>query len=330
MRQLSIAEYDAAEKDARVSASYPALRCFSAVAFAQVSFPIRVDDERELIRYADIMQETLSRREHLEERTYSEAEAEAILKVSSQIRALTGNLYGRTVQPLMCLFPPVPILRAVEAIAKARGRRLRIFEIGPGSGYLGASLINAGHSYASMDIAQALYQWQNRLFGSIEKDSQEWVLDEGTKAKCIHVPWWQFAHYHEALPIKADVVICDAALGEMETLGLFYNLLIARAMIDASDCAAFMFQHPGEQRVNDLATIEYRLGLSGLIGRRIGGVSIYSLPGRLDDVFARDTIDLPHLGPEGGARYAPKSFLSFNESELLESYAFFKYLGLGF
>ena len=329
MRHLSIADYDAKERSARISASYPALRCFSAIAFAQVSFPTRVEDERELIRYADVMQETLSRREHLEERTYSEAEAEAIVKLSGQIRALTGNLYGRTVQPMMCLFPPLPILRAVEAIAKARGRRLRIFEIGPGAGYLGAYLINAGHSYASMDITQALYLWQNRLFASIEKDSQEWVHDEGATAKCIHVPWWQFAHYHEALPIKADVVICDAALGEMETLGLFYNLLIARAMIDGSDCAAFMFQHPGEERVNTLATVEYRLGLSGLIGRRIGGVSIYSLPGRLDDVFARDATDLPQLGPDGGRRYAPKSFLPFQESELLESYAFFKYLGLG-
>jgi hypothetical protein len=330
MRHLSIADYDARERDARISATYPALRSFSAAAFAQVNFPMRVEDERELIRYADMLQETLSRKEHLEERTYSEAEAEAIKKVSEQIRAVTTKFYGRTVQPLMCLFPPLPILRAVEAIAKARGRRLRIFEIGPGSGYLGAYLINAGHSYGSMDIVQALYLWQNRLFGSIAEDSQEWVLDEGVMAKCVHVPWWQFAHYHERLPITADVVICDAALGEMETLGLFYNLLVARAMIDGSDCAAFMFQHPGEERVNTMMTIEYRLGLSGLIGRRIGGVSMYSLPGRLDDVFAPDATDLPPVGPAGGRRYAPKSFLSFQESELLESYGFFKYLGLGF
>jgi hypothetical protein len=91
-----------------------------------------------------------------------------------------------------------------------------------------------------------------------------------------------------------------------------------------------MFQHPGEERVNTLATVEYRLGLSNLIDRRIGGVSIYSLAGRLDDVFARDATDLPPLGPASGRRYAPKSFLSFQESELLESYAFFKYLGSGF
>ena len=156
----------------------------------------------------------------------------------------------------MCLFPPIAILRAVEAIAGARGRRLKIFEIGPGSGYLGAYLINAGHSYASMDITQALYLWQNRLFASIAADGQEWVCDEGAGANCIHVPWWQFARYHEALPIAADIVVCDGAMGEMDTLGLFYNLRIARAMVDASDCAAFMFRRIGEPRVNQLATVE--------------------------------------------------------------------------
>jgi hypothetical protein len=144
--------FDAAERSARVDASYPAIRAFSAVAFAQVNFSVRVEEERELVRYADIIQETLSRQEYLEARTFSEAEVEAILRVVTQVRMLTGELYGRTVQPLMCLFPPIAILRAVEAIAGARGRRLKIFEIGPGSGYLGAYLINAGHSYASMDI----------------------------------------------------------------------------------------------------------------------------------------------------------------------------------
>jgi hypothetical protein len=328
VRHLSIADYDAEEKRARISASYPAIRAFSAVAFAQVNFPVRVAEEQELIRYADIMQEMLSRREYLEARTFSEAEVAAILRVVAQVRALTGRLYGRTVQPLMCLFPPIAILRAVEAIAKKRGRRLKIFEIGPGSGYLGAYLINAGHCYASMDITQALYLWQNRLFAGIAADGQEWVLDAGTKGRCIHVPWWQFARYYEVLPIAADIVICDGAMGEMETLGLFYNLRIARAMVDGSDCAAFMFRRIGEPRINQLAAVEYWLGQAGFTGRRIGEVSIYSLPG-LDDVFAPDASDLPCLGSATGARYAPKSFLALRESELLESYAFFKYIGLG-
>src|SRR5262249_52615625 len=118
MRHLSIADYDAKEREARVTATYPALRCFVPVVFNIVNFPWPVAEERELIRYSDVLQETLSRKDHLEERTYSEPEAEAILKLVGQIRGLTGKLYGRTIQPLMCLFPPIPLLRAVEAVAK--------------------------------------------------------------------------------------------------------------------------------------------------------------------------------------------------------------------
>jgi hypothetical protein len=145
----------------------------------------------------------------------------------------------------------------------------------------------------------------------------------------LHVPWWQFARYHEALPISADIVVCDGAMGEMDTLSLVYNLLIARAMVDASDCTAFMFRRIGEPRVNQLAAVEQRLDLCGFTGRRIGEVSIYSLPGRLDHIFPADVDDLPCLGQGGGARRAVKSFLTFQEAEVLESYAFFKYIGIG-
>jgi hypothetical protein len=77
-----------------------------------VNFPTRVEDERELIRYTDIMPETLSRKEHLEERTTPKQKRNPS-KLSG--RALTTKLFGRRVHPLMCLCPPLPILSAVEA-----------------------------------------------------------------------------------------------------------------------------------------------------------------------------------------------------------------------
>jgi hypothetical protein len=275
------------------------------------------------------MYETVSRREWMEDHTFSEAEAEAMLQLVAQVRSVTAEHFGRAVQPLMCLFPPFPIVRAIEAIASARRRRLRIFEVGPGSGDLGAYVLNAGHEYASMDITQSLYLWQNRLFATVARGGTEWVLDEGANARCVHIPWWQYARYHVALPIKADIVVCDAAMGEMETFGLLYNLRIARALADASDCAAFMFQHIGEEHVHKRATVEQWLSQTGLQGQRIGGVSIFSLPGRLDGIFPRGASDLPPLGAKGARRLAPKSFLSFKDSELLESYAFFNFVGYG-
>jgi len=118
-------------------------------------------------------------------------------------------------------------------------------------------------------------------------------------------------------------------MGEMDTLGPFYNLAIARVILDASDCGAFMFRRIGEPRVNQLAVVEHRLGLCGFTGRRIGEVSIYALPGRLEDIFLADVDDLPRLRQGGKARRAAKDFLTFQEMELRESYAFFRHIGIG-
>jgi hypothetical protein len=335
LEYLSIDEYDTAERTARAVASYPAIRAFSPVAFTQVNFPTRVNSERELIRYADIMYELLPRSEWLEKQRYTEQEKQAILQLVDQIRALTGDLFGRSVQPLMCLFPPIPIVRAIEAIAVSRGRRLQIFEVGPGSGYVGAYLLNAGHRYAAMDNCQALYLWQNRLLLSIAPDCSEWVSDRDRRtdgafaARAEHVPWWRFATFHESGPPKADIVVCDAAMGEMDTFALYYLLRISREILKGSDCGAFIFQNLGEERVNGRSQVEGLLTQLGFVGRKIGGVSLFSLHGPLHDVFAAALDEIPPIGPTASGMFAPREFLSIRPSELLESYRFFSFIGLG-
>ena len=330
---LSIKDYDEMERRARVHASYPAIRAFSPVAFAQVNFPTRVAEEAELSRYADIMHEFLPRAEWLERKLYSETEARAILRLVGQIRDLTHSLYGRAVQPLMCLFLPIPILRAVEAIASARGRRLNVYEIGPGSGHLGAYLLNAGHRYAAMDICQALYLWQNRLMVTIADDCCEWAWLDGPGAcftqRATHVPWWHFARLHEVEPTPADIVICDAAMGEMDVFALPYILRVAKAMLARSDCGAFLFQNLGEERVNARAQVQSMLTSLGFQLRVIGGVTICTLAADLSDVFAADAMELAHLGAAGEQLVPAQDFLSVNESELLESYRFFQFIGYG-
>jgi hypothetical protein len=118
MKYLSIDEYDAVERASRITASYPAIRAFSPVAFSsQVNFPTRVAAEEELRRYSDITYELLVQKEWLETKLYSKQEADLILQLVEQIEATTADLFGRRTTPLMCLFPPMPIVRAVEAIA---------------------------------------------------------------------------------------------------------------------------------------------------------------------------------------------------------------------
>jgi hypothetical protein len=331
MAHLSIQDYDERERAARADAPSPAIRAFAPLAFDQVNFPTRVAEERELIRFADIMYEFLPRLEWLEQKGYSELEAAAICQLSDQIRVLTRSLFGRPVQPLMCLFPPIPILRAIETIAQARGRRLRVFEIGPGSGHLGAYLLNRGHRYAAMDVCQSLYLWQNRLFQHVAPDFVDWVGDPGAarrvgfQAQATHLPWWEFARFHESLPLHADVVVCDAALGEMDVFAFWYVLRVARSMLAGSDCGCFMFQNLGEERFNRRADLVARFRQLGLTGREIGGVSVFSAATILDGVFGET---LAPLGGPDAALSPPKAFLRFDPSELLPSYRFFEFIGL--
>lgn len=277
---LSIALYDQRESEARIFASYPALRAFSPVAFAQVNFPTRVTHEAELRRYADIMYEVLSREEWLKAKLYSRHEAQAMQQLSAQIEQLTGQLFGKPVQPLMCLFASMPLVRMVEHLASAAGRRLTVFEIGLGSGHLAGLLLNAGHRVVAMDNCQSLYLWQNRLFGAYDLD--EWAgldvrdsLSRREPAQVTHIPWWQFARFHEQdLPITADIVICDAAIGEMDHFAFRYIANIAKTLTGQSDLGCFLYQNLGEERVHQRHFVEQYMNNLGFRPHKVGGVTI--------------------------------------------------------
>jgi SAM-dependent methyltransferase len=330
---LSIANYDQREIEARIHASYPALRAFSTPAFAQVNFPTSVKHESELRRYADIMHETRSREEWLTSKFYSTEEAQAMLRLSAQIEQLTRALFDHPVQPLMCLLPQIDLWRMVDHLAAAVGRRLTVLEIGPGSGHLAAYLLNAGHRVIAVDICQALYLWQNRLFGSYDLD--EWAAADvrtfppgHVQAQVTHVPWWHFARFHEILPLSADVVICDAALGEMDHFGFRYVLHIAKIVVQRSDVGCFMYQNLGEERFQNRASAEQYLATLGFRLRCIGGVSLFVG----SDKFPLNAIDgLDQAPPIGGesSMLAPAKFLPLERSKFLESYAFFEFINIG-
>lgn len=332
--RLSIAAYDAVEAAARQTASYPVLRAFAPAAFAQVSFPTRVSEESELRRYADIMYEFLPQRPYLDAAIYSEQEAALIGGVADDVKAVTADCFGRPVQPLMGLFPPFPLIRVVEALA-AGGGRLNILEIGPGSGHFGVYALRCGHRYLAMDNCQSLYLWQNRLFGAVANGLDELVgadrprFDGGAQA--VHIPWWVFSRFHAGDAPDVDVVVCDAAMGEMDYFGMMYVLNAARIMLTRSRVGAFLFQNLGEERINSRARVETALRSLGFAAHQIGPVSLFVLPPG-EAAAAEMERQSPDAAPafgEGERRVAPAQFLTIDRENLLESYAFMSFIGLG-
>lgn len=313
---LSIADYDCRESEAIRRLSYPAIRAFRPAAFIQAGFPTRVTDECELLRYCDIMHELADFDFHYRQRRYSQREAELIAKSVGTIEHLTGSLFDRPTQPVMTPFPPIDILRAVHAFAPGGAK---ILEIGPGSGLLGSYLINGGFDYSSTDNTQALYLWQNRFFGHLSgNDFCEGVEDDHS-AHVTHIPWWQFAGLFKTPP-RFDIVICDAALGEMEHFAIWYIIQLAALILRHSPTAVFLYGSIGEPRIASLDLIESIFARFGFKKQVCGSVTVQSLHQlRLPKTFA----------PVGGnASLRGCDFLKIDGAKMLDSYDFFAFMDM--
>lgn len=336
---LSIDEYDRRQAHARLRVSYPALRSFAPVSFAAVNFPTQVTQEAELRRYADIMYETIDRDLWLRRVRWSPSEEKAILALRSEVEALTGHLFGRPVQPLMCLFPAMAMVRLVEAAAALRGRRLRIVEIGPGSGFFGAYCLLHGHRYVGIDNTQALYLWQHRLFRWISRDSlQDFALADAPPtafpdSRAALVPWWHFAEMYRGQGFQADIVVCDAAMGEMDPFASRYIIRLAKEILQASDVGLFVYQNLGEQRQSDLAAIQQRFQARGYRAIPCGPVQVQAAsPGSPVDWLQNLSKGAPPLGladtTMNSAMRPAAEFLAIDPALMMESYSFFDYLQL--
>ena len=211
-----VEKYNQAERAGRATVSNRVIEAFSLEVFETLGYPCRIDDESELWRYHDVMQEGRFKDNLRLIGSYSEHEFDLITKTARQIlgfserhlpirnsgkHALTRSLYQ------------------YQLLMKNRPHDgpLRILEIGPGSGYLGLLLANDGHQYFAMDAAQAFYLYQKKLWSDIY-GSDYFDYSESTSrpdsAKVTHIPWWQFANLSIPIP-DVDIVTINHALCEM-------------------------------------------------------------------------------------------------------------------
>ncbi len=211
-----VEKYNQAERAGRATVSNRAIECFSLELWNTLGYPFKVDSESELWRYHDSMQDGQFNENLRLIGNYSENEFELITKSASQIigfseRELPIRNSGKHALTRS--------LHQYQLLMKHRPHdgRLRILEIGPGSGYLGLLLANDGHQYFAMDAAQAFYLYQKKLwsdiFGSDYFDYSESSSRPDT-AKVTHIPWWQFANLSIPIP-DVDIVTVNHALTEM-------------------------------------------------------------------------------------------------------------------
>jgi hypothetical protein len=254
---LTIQEYDAAEQEAKCGLSFTELMAFSPRTFENLGFPHRVQDERELVRYADWNRDA-ENQEYFKPAhfmsgpavwtEYTLDEVAAMDRVRDQAVEVTRKL-GRAIRPLCGPFAQLGLFRILCAITANNLSSLRVFEVGPGTGYLGALLINNGVGFYSFtDNAQALFLWQSRMLAEVGR------LESG-------IPWWQFVRGENLSPV--DVVISNANLAEMTPSALKIVAHRARHMLGGSVIGLLLFTNVGYQSQNTNEGVMSALGNAG-------------------------------------------------------------------
>lgn len=238
---MNLIEYNAAERKAIKTASYPAMRAFSPTYFHKHGVPTFIQFEEELTRYVDMMGEVFAFH-GWHKALFTPTEQEQIASLREHVHDISG------IWPFSNLLSPWPTLRVVNHLKAKQFTNPKIFECAAGCGYLGAYLLMLGSDYTGFDITQGLWLWSDKLWASLGESFAHW-------------PWWEFARFHEN-PSRFDIVICDSALGEMNWFGYSYFIQAMLRMI--GEDGYFVYSSVGDPQERSEKSVRDHLTHLGL------------------------------------------------------------------
>ena len=220
-----------------------AVQASSPVTFNSIGYPERIIDNSQIVWFADAMHEDEGQPQAVfaDDFYVTDEEAALVNEVADIVEELTEKQFGIRVRPWASLLFCLNMFRLVKAMSNFAGEDLPVYEIGPGSGYLGALLVRSGHRYVATDIAEGFYLWQSRMLETMadgdfcelaEERVNGTIVDPGTKV--VHVPWWIHGSYYRAkCPFNASLVVCDHAFGEMSYFGLKYTIASSKDILES-------------------------------------------------------------------------------------------------
>ena len=258
---LTVEEYN--QKESAAVAAFPnrVVEMVNPVVFAAEGYPARVRSDSELWKYLDVMHETRFERDfaNLHGGAITEKQFDQLRQVARTAHEFSRASFGLNLTTRGSLLRALNIFQHIADIFD--GSPARVFELGPGSGYLGCLFILNGWSYAASDIAQAFYLFQNRLWnhasgGKLKDLASDADWDGKTSpGEPVHVPWWEFYKLFEKQMPEVDVVTCNHALAEMHPNSMAFALRVAREMLRGKGLKAFVFEGWGFERFVPRSTI---------------------------------------------------------------------------
>ena len=339
---LSIDAYNAEELAAKCDVSYTEIMAFAPSTLNLFGFPSSVTVERELARYVDWNNSTSNYQYFMPDHfvrgpsvqtSFTSAEASAIARVSDSVARLTQTRYGRTMRPISTLLSQMGLFRAIMALQERADKPFTVFEIGPGNGYLGALLLNAGIRYVGFDNAQSLYLWQNRLLAECSDEFHEWVESgppgDILRPRVQHLAWWHYLRLRHRCTVSADIVVSNTNLGEMNYGALQFTTRIARKLLNDSPIATFLFTNIGDAKQNSMATVDGEFAAAGF--KNVCSDLLYAyLPKGVQPRFGLKELDsrIPLFNPDGSKeRYSTREVLKVDEETLPMDMDFLAFVG---
>lgn len=248
--KLTIDNYNRAESLADIPT--PVWMAFSPHTFQETRFPTHIVHPRQLIRYADTNNEEKTPYFYTQSGEFPRAaykngfthdEVDLMESVRERIAATTQENCGRAVMPMTNLLAQTGPFRFFNST----DRKLRIFEIGPGCGYLGAMLMLQGvHSYWSTDITQGLYLWQSLVMNAMGEHHEGAVTTQTPTHQFAHIPYWTFVSWISETCPKFDIVYSNNNLAEMHPLARAAVLYITKRML--KDDGFLLYFAPGHKQ----------------------------------------------------------------------------------
>jgi hypothetical protein len=208
MTSALIDDYNAAEQMALCRLGNRAIEASSTVIFDRIGYPTRVKSMQELWRYADTMHDGRAESHYGRLNGFTEQEFD-LVRLSIERGAQTSERLGRRVVPVDAPLMAVISYRLIKLCLNSG----TVFELGPGSGYLGTMLQADGFDYRSTDSCQAFFLWQRQL-----------GLD-------LQVPWWEWYDHTRPFNVKFDVVTANHVLNELHEAALCYFIVRAERML---------------------------------------------------------------------------------------------------
>jgi len=243
-----INRYQKAEAVGRSLVPNRAIQAFGLEAFSAVGYPFEIEDESELWRYHDVMQDgRLELNLRLLESVHEFDHWELAERAASAIQQFGIRRFGFASAGKDMLTRALYQYALLCAVLDGKPRPWSILEVGPGCGYLGLLIGLEGHRYIALEASQAFYIYQSTLYRDVFAEEYCDGLANEADARISHLTWWNFCREGSQLP-KLTGATANHMLAEMHSGALRF---LVRSLHSSQDVGfSLVADTLGSQAVN--------------------------------------------------------------------------------